>query len=79
VGFGGYGLIFHGAKDGDFDFRLTIKGFQIDGVKSYWLALPALRTVYVNYSPSEYEIYSGSDTMQDNNLGIELELSEIFK
>lgn len=32
MGFGGCGLIFHGAKDGDFDFRLTIKGFQIDGV-----------------------------------------------
>lgn len=49
------------------------------GVKSYWLALPALRTVYVFYSPNEYEIFSGNDIMKDKNLGIELELTEIFK
>lgn len=49
------------------------------GVKSYWLALPALRTVYVFYSPNEYEIFSGNDIMKDKNLGIELELAEIFK
>jgi len=49
------------------------------GVKSYWLAIPALRTVYVFYSPKDYEIYSGTDLLKDKNLSIELELSEIFK
>lgn len=49
------------------------------GVKSYWLALPALRTVYVFYSPKDYEIFSGSDLLKDKNLGIELDLEEIFK
>ncbi|MFN0215457.1 MAG: Uma2 family endonuclease [Saprospiraceae bacterium] len=49
------------------------------GVKSYWLALPALRTVYVFYSQDEYDIYSGKDILHDKKLKIELDLSEIFK
>ncbi|MBP6810154.1 MAG: Uma2 family endonuclease [Saprospiraceae bacterium] len=49
------------------------------GVKSYWLALPALRTIYVFYAPNEYEIYSGTDLLQDKKLNIELDLAEIFK
>lgn len=49
------------------------------GVKSYWLALPALRTIYVFYSPEEYEIFSGKDPLRDKKLNIELELTEIFK
>ncbi len=49
------------------------------GVKSYWLALPALRTIYVFYSPDEYEIFSGKEVLKDKNLEIELDLAEIFK
>lgn len=49
------------------------------GVQTYWLALPALRTVYVFYSPEEYDIYSGKDIMHDKKLGIALDLTEIFK
>lgn len=49
------------------------------GVKSYWLALPALCTVYVFYAPNEYEIFSGKDVLKDKVLGIELDLTDIFK
>lgn len=49
------------------------------GVKSYWLALPALKTIYVFYSPDEYVIYSGKDILQDKKLNIELDLVDIFK
>lgn len=49
------------------------------GVKSYWLALPDLKTIYVFYSPEDYDIYSGKDILKDKKLGIELELAEIFK
>jgi Uma2 family endonuclease len=49
------------------------------GVKSYWLALPALKTIYVFYSPEEYDIYSGKDLLRDKQLDIELDLTEIFK
>lgn len=49
------------------------------GVQSYWLALPALKTIYVFYAPDEYVIYSGKDILQDKKLNIELDLTEIFK
>lgn len=49
------------------------------GVKSYWLALPALKTIYVFYAPDEYVIFSGKDILQDKKLNIELDLVDIFK
>ncbi|MCW5924226.1 MAG: Uma2 family endonuclease [Saprospiraceae bacterium] len=49
------------------------------GVKSYWLALPDLKTIYVFYSPEDYNIYSGKDILKDKKLDIELDLGEIFK
>lgn len=49
------------------------------GVLSYWLVLPSLYTIYVFYSPSEYYIFSGKDKLEDNKLGIELSLAEVFK
>lgn len=49
------------------------------GVQSYWLVLPALYTIYVFYSPSEYYIFSGKDKLQDVKLGIELSLEEVFE
>ena len=49
------------------------------GVQSYWLALPDLKTIYVFYSPEDYDIYSGKDILKDKKLDIELDLAEIFK
>ena len=49
------------------------------GVLSYWLVLPALYTIYVFHSATEYHIFSGKDKLQDAKLGIELDLEEVFK
>lgn len=49
------------------------------GVLSYWLVLPALYTIYVFHSATEYQIFSGKDKLQDAKLGIELQLEEVFK
>ncbi len=49
-----------------------------NGVQSYWLVLPALRSIYVFSSPSESEVYTQKDILKDELLGIELELKKIF-
>ncbi len=48
------------------------------GVKSYWLVLPATRTIYVYSSLDEFDVFSKSQTLRDDNLGITLKLDEIF-
>ena len=49
------------------------------GVKSYWLVLPDLTTIYVFSGPNEYEAYVKKGTLKDPRLDIELELEAIFK
>jgi Uma2 family endonuclease len=49
-----------------------------NGVKSYWLVLPALRSIYVFSSALESEVYTHKDILKDEQLGIELELKGIF-
>jgi Uma2 family endonuclease len=49
------------------------------GVKSYWLALPDLKSIYVFSAPNEYEVFSKEELLMDVQLGIELPLKEIFK
>lgn len=61
------------------DFVRNKTEYFTAGVKSYWLALPDLKTIYVFYSPEDYDIYSGKDILKDKKLGIELDLTEIFK
>jgi Uma2 family endonuclease len=49
------------------------------GAKSYWLVLPALRSIYVFSEPGEYANFTYRDVLKDEKLGIELDLKEIFK
>jgi Uma2 family endonuclease len=49
-----------------------------NGIKSYWLVLPALRSIYVFSSALESEVYTHKDILKDDALGIELELKGIF-
>lgn len=49
------------------------------GVKSYWLVLPDLTTIYVFSGPNEYEAYVKKGTLKDTHLGIELDLEAIFR
>lgn len=49
------------------------------GIQSYWLVLPDVLTVYVFSTPGEFEIFSKKETLKDRELGIELDLGEVFK
>lgn len=53
--------------------------YFLAGVKSYWMVLPGLRTVYVFRSPEDYDIFSHRDRLVDRVLDIELDLGEIFR
>ena len=50
-----------------------------DGIKSYWLAIPDLKSIYVFSAPNEYDVFSKKEKLVDGQLGIELDLGEIFK
>lgn len=49
-----------------------------NGIGSYWLVLPDLKSIYVFTSPFESEVYTHKDILKDEVLGIELELKGIF-
>lgn len=49
-----------------------------NGIGSYWLVLPDLRSIYVFSSALESEVYTHKDVLKDEILGIELELKGVF-
>jgi Uma2 family endonuclease len=49
------------------------------GIKSYWLVLPDLTTIYIFSAPHEYEPFVKKGTLKDTKLDIELDLEAIFK
>jgi Uma2 family endonuclease len=49
------------------------------GVKSYWLVLPSLQSIYVFSAPGEYENFNYREVLRDEQLEIELDLKEIFR
>lgn len=49
------------------------------GIKSYWLVLPDVLTVYVYKAPGDFEVFSKKEILKDRQLGIELDLGEVFK
>ena len=48
------------------------------GVKSCWIVLPSLASIYVFSDPENYEIYKSTETLMDKKLDIELPLKAIF-
>jgi len=48
------------------------------GVKSYWLVVPDLRSIYVYHHRNDSNIFGSNDVLIDEVLGIELELQEVF-
>jgi Uma2 family endonuclease len=48
------------------------------GVKSYWLVVPVLKTIFVFSSLDDYAAYLKDDVLVDDVLGIELDLKLIF-
>ena len=49
------------------------------GVKSYWLALPDLRSIYVFSHPKKFRVFTWEDELHDEQLNIKLDLGIIFK
>ena len=49
-----------------------------NGIPSYWLVLPDLKSIYVFTSPQEYVVFLKKETLKDEVLKIELNLEEIF-
>ncbi len=49
------------------------------GVKSYWLVLPDLTTIYIFSAPNEYEAFVKKGILKDMQLDIELNLEDVFK
>ena len=49
------------------------------GVKSYWLVLPSLQSIYVFSAPGEYENFNRKDILKDEQMDIELNLKDIFR
>lgn len=61
------------------DLIIKSKDYFDAGIKSYWLVLPDLKTIYVFSDKNEYEVYAKNDKLIDNQLNIELDLGELFK
>jgi Uma2 family endonuclease len=61
------------------DLMAKCREYFTAGVQSYWLVIPDLQTIYVYYSTEDFEIFAKKETLTDKKLGIELNLSEIFK
>lgn len=49
------------------------------GVQSYWLVVPDLLTVYVFYTPDDYDVFVKKETLRDKKLDLELSLADVFK
>lgn len=48
------------------------------GVKSYWLVLPDVKSIYVYSEAGEYEVYAKTGILKDTQLDIELNIKDIF-
>lgn len=59
---------------------LTDKSYSYfaKGVKSCWLVLPTLKTIYVFSGATQFEAFVQDELVKDKVLNIELPLSEVF-
>jgi Uma2 family endonuclease len=48
------------------------------GVKSCWVVLPALKSIYVFTAPNQFEVYSHGDELLDPNLDVRVPIDTIF-
>ena len=48
------------------------------GIKSYWLVVPDLKSIYVYNSAGEYEGFVNKGILKDRELDIELDLEKLF-
>lgn len=55
------------------------KKYFAKGVGSCWLVIPVLKNIYVFSDPATYQIFRDGEVLKDPVLGIELELSRVFR
>lgn len=48
------------------------------GVKSCWIVLPSLQSIYVFKAPSDHEVFSLGDELFDPNLNVRIPMDVIF-
>ena len=48
------------------------------GVKSCWIVLPSLSSIYVFSSPDNFAVFKSSEDLRDGVLGINIPLFEVF-
>lgn len=48
------------------------------GVKSCWIVIPSLQSIYVFKAPFDKEVFAEGDTLRDPNLNIEIPMDVIF-
>lgn len=48
------------------------------GIQSYWLVIPSTQSIYVYKNTLEYNVFSHKETLIDNQLSIELDLTQVF-
>jgi Uma2 family endonuclease len=48
------------------------------GVRSCWLVIPVFKNVYVFSSPTQYQIFRDTETLDDPVIDVKLELSKVF-
>ncbi len=48
------------------------------GVKSCWIVLPMLQSIYVFHAPHTHEVYSHGDELYDPNLDIRIPIDLVF-
>lgn len=49
-----------------------------NGVQSYWLVIPPLRSIHVFSSPQDYEVFKKKDILNDQILDIQIDLTKVF-
>ncbi len=55
----------------------TQRYFQL-GVTSCWIIIPGMDAIAVSHQPGQYTFFSGTETLQDDKLNIQIPLSEVF-
>jgi len=61
------------------DMVVKLEPYFHFGVKSCWIVVPEFRAIFAYHDPFNYSFFHDSETLKDANLGIEINLSEVFK
>jgi len=60
------------------DLVIKSKSYFTAGVRSYWLVLPKLTSIYVFHTPDTYQVCTHKTVLHDEVLQVEVDLKNIF-